>query len=364
MTQRLRVALLYGGPSGEHEISLRSAVSILTNLSTEKYQVIPIGMDKHGGCFYTPVEQLTEYKDSLPVKLASSETLPSLIVNGRFVIDVDVVFPIVHGPLLEDGALQGLLELARVAYVGSNVLSSSICMDKVITRRLVQSLGIEFAKYEALSIHATLQEKELFHDEIVKHFKFPVFAKPCCMGSSVGIQKVKQASELDAAIQHAFHYDSTVIVEEGLSGREIELAVLENEQPNLPPRVSIPGELKVYHPDGFYSYAAKYIDSDQTELCVPAELSPTVVAKLQQISASIFSSLKCNGMARVDFFVNTETDKIYFNEINTLPGFTSISMYPRLWAASGVTYVQLIDQLIQLACTNFHTKQQLVRDYQ
>lgn len=364
MTQRLRVVLLYGGPSGEHEISLRSAASVLAHLATDKYQVIPIGIDKQGCCFYTPVEQLAPYHDSLPVKLATSESLPGLCINGRFVIDTDVVFPVVHGPLLEDGALQGIFELAQVAYVGSNVLSSSICMDKDISRRLVKPIGVQFAKYEALSIHASLETKQAFHEKLIRTFKFPMFVKPCCMGSSVGIHKVSQESELESAIQDAFHFDETVLVEEGLVGREIELAVLENEQPDLPPQVSKPGELKIHHPDGFYSYAAKYLDSEQTELIAPADLPAPIVEQLQMLSASIFTTLKCKGMARVDFFVNTESGAIYFNEINTLPGFTSISMYPRLWQASGISYVQLIDQLIALACANFHTKKQLVRDFQ
>lgn len=364
MNQRLRVVLLYGGPSGEHEIALRSAASVLAHLNTERYQIIPIGMDKNGCCFYTPYEQLCTYKESLPVKIATSEPLPGLTINGRFVIETDVVFPIVHGPLLEDGALQGLLELSQVAYVGSGVLASAIGMDKDMTRRVLALDGIKFAKYRSLSIHAPAQEKLEFYNQISQEFNFPVFVKPCCMGSSVGIQKVTEKNKLEAAVQNAFHYDETILVEQGIVGKEIELAVLENDQPHLPPLVSLPGELKIHHADGFYSYTAKYIDSNQTELCIPAHLSADVIKQLQISAAYIFTRLKCKGMARVDFFVNEQTAEIHFNEINTLPGFTSISMYPRLWEASGRSYTELIDKLIQLACSNYHAKQQLVRDYQ
>lgn len=364
MTQRLRVVLLYGGPSGEHEISLRSAASVLRHLSPEKYQVIPIGMDKTGACFYTPLEHLPQDQASLPIKVEQSEALPGLCIQGRFVLDTDVVFPVVHGPLLEDGALQGLLELSQVAYVGCNVLSSAIGMDKDISRRLVSLHDVTFANYETLSIHAPAPERAKFQAQIARDYQFPVFVKPLCMGSSVGIHKVKDATQLEKAMEDAFRYDETIIVEEGVVGQEIELAVLEHELPHLPPRVSLPGELKVFHPDGFYSYAAKYIDSEQTELCVPADLPPHLVKRLQTLAATIFTCLKCSGMARVDFFVDVEKEHIYFNEVNTLPGFTSISMYPRLWEESGIHYPQLLDHLIELACSHFQTKKHRVRDFQ
>jgi D-alanine-D-alanine ligase len=363
VSTHLRVAVLYGGPSGEHEISLRSAASVIAHLSPEKYQIIPIGINKQGECFYTPVEHLKHHTDELPVNTEHSERLPSLITHGQFVIDVDVVFPIVHGPLLEDGALQGLLELAQVAFVGSGVMSSAIGMDKDMTRQVVRSQGIQFTRYQSLSIHATPEELDEIYQSIQASYQFPLFVKPCCMGSSVGIHKVNHIEELSAAVQDAFHYDEYVLVEEGVQGREIELAVLENEQPNHPPLVSVPGELKVHHADGFYSYIAKYIESNQTELNIPASLPPAITKELQTQAAKIFTALKCKGMARVDFFVDVDSQKIIFNEINTLPGFTSISMYPQLWQASGLEYTALLDQLIQRACVHFKTKQQLVRDF-
>lgn len=364
MNQRLRVALLYGGPSGEHEISLRSAASVLAKLSRDKYQIIPIGIDKKGYCYYTPVESLQIYLESLPIRIEESEPLPGLIINGHFVIDADVVFPIVHGPLLEDGTLQGILDFSGIAYVGCGVLSSAICMDKDITRRLIKLEEIPCAKYLTLSAHASIQEKHNFYETIYQHLQFPVFVKPCCLGSSVGISKVKSTDELEHAILVAFRYDETIIVEEGIKGREIELAILENAETHLPPLVSVPGELLVHHQDGFYSYNAKYVESDQTELIIPADLSLELVQRLQTMAAKIFTKLKCKGLARVDFFVNEETNSIYFNEINTLPGFTSISMYPRLWAESGIEYSVLLDKLIQLSLANYHYKQQLLRDYQ
>ncbi len=364
MTSKLNVAVLYGGPSGEHEISLRSAASVLTHLNKENYQLFPIGIDKSGACFYTPIETLPSYETSVPVQTPHSQPLAGLVVNGRFVMDVDVVFPVVHGPLLEDGALQGVLELAQVAYVGSNVLSSAICMDKDISRRLTQIEGIQSAPYHTISMHTPDAEKKTKSEQIVRDFGLPVFVKPCCMGSSVGIHKVSALSALTAAIQDALRFDEVAVIEQAVQGLEIELAVLENIEPHLPPLVSVPGELKVSHPDGFYSYHAKYIDSDLTELCVPADLPPAMVDALTHTAARVFTLLKCKGMARIDFFVNVETNTLFFNEANTLPGFTSISMYPRLWQASGLPYDQLLDKLIALACMTQKNKQKRIRDYQ
>ncbi|KTD28011.1 MULTISPECIES: D-alanine--D-alanine ligase family protein [Legionella] len=361
---KINLALLYGGKSGEHEISLISAASVLTHLDANKYTIIPIGMDKEGRFYQNDYQELLAYKESLPVMTPHSRPLPSLLVGGRFAVDADIVFPIVHGPLYEDGCLQGLLELAGIAYVGCDVLSSAIGMDKDIARRIACSDGIRSARYRVLSWHSSVQERQQFCQQVAMELGWPLFVKPCSLGSSVGTHKVKNMEGLSRAIEDALRYDETILVEEYIPGREIELAVLESKVPSTPPRVSIAGEICVNHADGFYSYTAKYLESHQTELHVPAKLDEKTTKQLQDIAAEIFTRLKCKGMARVDFFVNEQEGVIYFNEINTLPGFTSISMYPKLWQASGLKYSELLDELVNLAMTHHRCRQQLVTSYQ
>jgi len=364
MSNQLNLALLYGGKSGEHEVSLISAASVLANLDATLYNIIPIGMGKDGRCYLNDYRELLSHKDCLPVMTANSKPLESLIKNGRFAIDVDVVFPVVHGPLHEDGCLQGVLELADVAYVGCDVLSSAIGMDKDMARRLACVNGVKSARYRLLSWYANPQETEQFCQQTAAELGWPLFVKPCSMGSSVGIHKAKNMAELAQAISDARRYDEEIIVEEYIQGREIELAVLENSSPMLAPKVSLAGEIRVNHEDGFYSYTAKYLESEQTELIVPAQFDDNILHRLQQISADIFTSLKCKGMARIDFFVDDQHGEIYFNEINTLPGFTSISMYPKMWQASGLTYPVLLKRLIDIALMHHRCRQQLVTHYQ
>ncbi|MDI9819216.1 MULTISPECIES: D-alanine--D-alanine ligase family protein [unclassified Legionella] len=364
MAAPTNLLLLYGGKSGEHEVSLISAASVLSHLDAGKYHIIPVGMDKEGRYYLNTYEELLAYKESLPVMTPRSRPLESLMVNGRLAIDADVVFPVVHGPLYEDGCLQGLLELAGVAYVGCDVLSSAIGMDKDIARRLVCNETIKAARYRMLSFHSNSAERQEFCEQAAADLGWPLFVKPCALGSSVGIHKAKNLTELKAAVEDALRYDKSILVEEFIQGREIELAVLENRIPSASPRVSLPGEICVNHGDGFYSYTAKYLESSQTVLHVPADLDEDLVKRLQAAAGEIFTTLKCRGMARVDFFVNGSTGRIYFNEINTLPGFTSISMYPKMWQASGLEYPSLLDELIHLAVVHHHCKQQLVTDYQ
>lgn len=364
MSKPINLVLLYGGKSGEHEISLISAASVLAQLDASKYNIIPIGMDKEGRCYQNDYQELLAFKDSLPVTTSRSRPLASLLIDGRFAVDADVVFPIVHGPLYEDGCLQGLLELAGVAYVGCDALSSAIGMDKDMARRLACNDEIRSARYRVLSWHSSALERQQFCQQTAAELSWPLFVKPCSLGSSVGIHKVKNHTELAAAIEDALRYDETILVEEFLPGREIELSVLENASLSGVPRVSIAGEIRVHHADSFYSYSAKYLESNQTELHVPAKLDPKILKRLQTISCEIFTRLKCKGMARVDFFVNDQTGDIFFNEINTLPGFTSISMYPKLWQASGLAYPQLLDELVNLAMTHHRCRQQLVTSYQ
>ncbi|KTD33188.1 D-alanine--D-alanine ligase [Legionella nautarum] len=361
---KINLVLLYGGKSGEHEISLISAASVLAHLDANKYHIIPVGMDKEGRFYQNDYQELLAYKESLPVVTPRSRPLASLLVDGQLAVEAEVVFPVVHGPLYEDGCLQGLLKLAGVAYVGCDVLSSAISMDKDMARRLACNNEIRSARYRLLSWHSSAQEKQQFCQQVVAELGWPLFVKPCSLGSSVGIHKVKNNEELARAIEDALRYDETILVEEYISGKEIELAVLEATVPFTVPRVSLAGEICVNHADGFYSYTAKYLESNQTELHVPAKLDEGITKQLQGIAAEIFTRLKCRGMARVDFFVNEQTGGIYFNEINTLPGFTSISMYPKLWQASGLRYPELLDELVSLAMTHQRCRQQLVTSYQ
>ncbi|KTC66429.1 D-alanine--D-alanine ligase (plasmid) [Legionella adelaidensis] len=363
MPKLINLILLYGGKSGEHEVSLVSAASVLNYLDPNRYNIIPIGIDKEGCYFLNKYEELSTYKDALPVSTAHSIPLESIVKNGRLAVEADVVFPVVHGPLYEDGCLQGILEFANVAYVGCDVVPSAIGMDKDIARRLVSLAGIKSARYYRLSWHETPSDVEKFCQKVAKEFGFPLFVKPCSMGSSVGIHKAKNMADLLNAVVDAKKYDEEILVEEAIQGREIELSVLENPSPALQPKVSLPGEICVNHPDGFYSYTAKYLESEQTDLLVPAKLDDEMVIRLQQASAEIFKQLKCKGMARVDFFVNEENREIYFNEINTIPGFTPISMYPKLWQISGIEYKQLLDNLIDIALIHHHCRQQLVTHY-
>ncbi|WP_133128357.1 D-alanine--D-alanine ligase family protein [Legionella nagasakiensis] len=365
MSNLINLLLLYGGKSGEHQISLVSAASVLANLDAARYNIIPVGMDKEGRFFLNQYEDLLSYKGSLPVTTPNSQPLPSLVSDGRLAIPADVVFPVVHGPLYEDGCLQGLLELADVAFVGCGVLSSAIGMDKDMARRLACKNGLKSARYHLIPwySHSSEDEMKSLCQQIVAELGWPLFVKPCSMGSSVGIHKARNMNELLSAIDDARRYDEEVLIEEFISGREIELAVLENGIPSRVPQVSVAGEICVHHADGFYSYIAKYLESEQTELHVPAQLEDALLQRLQQAAVDVFTALKCKGMARVDFFVSDD-GQIYFNEINTLPGFTPISMYPKLWQASGLSYTALIDQLIQIAMTHHRCHQQLVTDYQ
>ena len=364
MSSRLKLVLLYGGRSGEHEISLRSAASVLMHLDRQKYEIIPIGMDRKGCLYLNDYQELLAYPEALPVMTTNSRSLPSLMLDGRLAVDADVVFPVVHGPLYEDGSLQGLLELAGVAYVGCHVLSSALGMDKDMARRIACVDGLQSAAYRLLSWHAGASETVLFCEQTAKAFGWPLFVKPCSLGSSVGIHKAENMSQLLEAVADARRYDQAILVEAFVRGREIELAVLENASPVAAPHVSIPGEIQVKHDDGFYSYAAKYLESGKTLLQIPAVLDEEKIHQLQTLAGAIFTRLRCRGMARVDFFLDDETGIIYFNEINTLPGFTSISMYPKLWEASGLSYPALLDRLIALAQIHHHCREQLITQYQ
>jgi D-alanine-D-alanine ligase len=363
MSKPVSLILLYGGKSGEHEVSLASAASVFKYLDADKYNIIPIAMDKSGQFHVHSYHDLLACHETLPVTTKQSKPLSSLILNGRLAVEAEVVFPVVHGPLYEDGCLQGLLELTGVAYVGCDVLSSAIGMDKDMARRIVCVNGLNSANYRMLSWHSTENERKEFCNQVSLELGWPLFVKPCTLGSSVGIHKAKNLDELISAVNDALRYDEEILVEEYIQGREIELAVLESRNPLVKPRVSLAGEIQVNHSDGFYSYTAKYLESGQTDLIIPAQLDNNLLERLREAAADIFVRLKCKGMARVDFFVNDQTNEIYFNEINSLPGFTSISMYPKLWQATGISYPELLDELIEIARIHQNCRQHLVTNY-
>jgi D-alanine-D-alanine ligase len=346
--KRIRVGVLFGGRSGEHEVSLISAASVIQALDPEKYEAVPIGISKDGRWLVgnTKLKVLRDIlKKGERVMLSTDPSVAALIPLDEKAgggIRVDVVFPVLHGTYGEDGTVQGLLELAGLPYVGAGVLGSAVGMDKDVQKRLFREAGLPVAEFEAIPRATWERSRAEVLRSFERKFTFPLFVKPAALGSSVGMTKVHDIKELSAALDLAAEFGQKIIVERGLDAREIELAVLGNDSP----KASIPGEI-VPHRE-FYDYAAKYLE-DGTKLVIPAELSAAQIKKFQDFAVRAFQALDCAGMARMDFFLERRTNKIYLNEINTIPGFTSISMYPKLWEATGIPYRELIDRLIQLA---------------
>ena len=361
--KRIRVGILFGGKSAEHEISLLSAKNVIDAIDKDKYEPVLIGIDKSGRWVTNePSRFLLNSSDPKLISLNRAQSAPVAMVpqsEGRLVpLDqagleqsVDVVFPILHGPLGEDGAIQGLLKLANVPFVGAGVLGSAVGMDKDVMKRLLRDAGLPVPKF-----HAFHRKHPPRFEAVVKELGLPVFVKPANLGSSVGISKAKDAAGFEKAVQEAFRFDSKILVEECIQGREIECAVLGNDEPEA----SIPGEIIPTHE--FYSYAAKYLDENGARLDIPAMLPAETVRQVQEMAIRTFKALACEGMGRVDFFL-TGDGKLYVNEINTIPGFTKISMYPKLWEASGIGYSQLISRLIELAIERFQHEQTLSSSY-
>ena len=361
--KKIRLGILCGGRSAEHEISLISAANIVAALDPEKYDVHIIGIDKNGAWHVQDTKRyLLHEKDPEHIALLDKEETVALIAKAhrkeiisyatRVPIDLDVIFPVCHGTYGEDGTLQGLLKMAQIPFVGASVLGSAIGMDKDVMKRLLRDAKIPTARF--LTLHS---RNHLKFDEIVQELGLPFFIKPANLGSSIGISKVKSAEEFPAALECAFAFDRKIIVEEFIQGREIECAVLGNENPVA----SMPGELIPTHE--FYSYAAKYLDQNGAHFKIPAELPIEMSARIQALSAEAYKVLCCEGMARVDFFLK-ENGEVLVNEINTIPGFTTISMYPRLWEASGLSYSALLDRLIELAIERFKAEKQLSVTYE
>ena len=380
--KKLRVGILFGGRSGEHEVSLLSAASVLNAIDKNKYEVVPIGITKEGRWLTAEHAQnllagkLTQEPRNL--RAGDPQTTPgaAVLTRGEAVvvppepvqrqsglvpfqsdagplrrssdraIDVDVIFPVLHGTFGEDGTIQGLLELADIPYVGAGVLGSAAGMDKDIMKSLFIAAGIPIVKHVTILRSAWEKDSRKAARLVEQKLKYPVFVKPANLGSSVGISKAHDRKELGPAIEEAAKFDRKIVVEQGVGekkdkAREIECSVLGNDDPVA----SVPGEIVPIKE--FYDYDAKYLD-EGSQLIIPARLTKSQTKGVQELAVRAFQAVDCTGLARVDFLMDPKTGKIFLNEINTMPGFTSISMYPKLWAASGLAYSQLIDRLIQL----------------
>lgn len=373
--RRLRVAVLFGGRSGEHEVSLMSAASVMAAMDPDRYEVVPVAITREGA-WLLPDDAARALQEGLervrgrPVGLLGDPRVRGLVdlkpgpVQGRPPVpaegalgEIDVVFPVLHGTYGEDGTIQGLLELANVPYVGPGVLSSAVAMDKVVMKDLFTRHGLPVTAYRGYRVHRWRRDREAILDEIEETFGWPVFVKPANLGSSVGVHKCGDRSSLLAGLADAFRYDRKVIVEEAVPDpREIEVSVLGNEEPEA----SVPGEIVPSRE--FYDYRAKYLD-DASQLLIPAPLTDEQAENIRSLAVAAYKAVEGEGMARVDFLVSRATGQVFVNEINTIPGFTRISMYPKLWEASGLPYPALIDRLIELALQRWQEKQALVTSF-
>ena len=345
--KRLRVGILFGGRSGEHEVSLASAASVIRGLDPDKYEAVPIGITKEGHWLVGAGAQkmLPEVlKGGQRVMMTADPTDAALVrLDGSGGGQrIDVVFPVMHGTFGEDGTIQGLLDLAGLPFVGAGVLGSAIAMDKDVAKKLLQAAKIPVVPWIAVRREEWERHPAEIEQRIEKEFQYPVFVKPATLGSSVGMTKVHGRGELAPALNLAAEFAMKIMVERAMVAREIEVSVLGNSDP----KASVPGEI-VPHRE-FYDYQAKYLE-EGTQLLIPAKLTAAQVKKFQTLAIAAFRALELCGMARVDFFLERETDKIFLNEVNTIPGFTSISMYPKMWEASGIPFRELIDKLIELA---------------
>lgn len=346
---KTKVAILYGGKSTEHEVSIRSAASIYEAINKDLFDVRLIYINKEGRFIYHTKEEIVQVSDAEGHLL---HMMPSVgFMKNDKVLDIDVVFPVLHGNAGEDGNLQGMLEMLDVAYVGCNTRASSVCMDKDMTKRLLTQAGIHVAPG---FVFKHFEKDMIRFDAIKETLGLPMFIKPVNQGSSVGVSKVEDEASFHEALNAAFSLDTKVMVESGIIGREIEVSVLGNEDLTI----SVPGE--IVSNTGFYDYDSKYIDADGAELNIPAQLSDMELSSIQDVVGRTYRALDCEGLSRVDVFL-TEDGRVIVNEVNTMPGFTSISMYPKLLEASGVSYTELVTQLIVLAIARYDVNSQLLR---
>ncbi len=367
---KLRVGVIFGGRSGEHEVSLVSAQGIMSAMDREKYEIIPIGITKDGRWITQgdPMKLLQSGGQCVAGEIAepaSSETQALVPAGRRDLIpgtceagfpQVDVIFPVLHGPYGEDGTVQGLLELANIPYVGAGVLGSALGMDKIAMKAIFRDYGLPVVEYLPLRRRDWERDPEAMMALVEETIGYPCFIKPANLGSSVGISKVHQRSELAPALNLAARYDRRMLAEQAVNAREIEVSVLGNDDPIA----SVPGEIVPCRE--FYDYIAKYID-DRSELIIPADLPPELTKRIQELAIAAFQAVDCAGMARVDFLLDKDTGELYIGELNTIPGFTPISMYPKLWEASGISYSELIDRLIELALERYADKSRSETSY-
>ena len=355
MAEKLRVGVIFGGQSGEHEVSLASAQGIMEAMNKERYEIIPVGITKEGRWLTSgePMKLLQSGGPGVSAQVAEAQPMRRELAprSRRDLVpgtretgfpQVDVVFPVLHGPRGEDGTVQGLLELADIPYVGAGVLGSALGMDKIAMKAVFASHGLPVVEHVALKRRDWERDPEAMMELVEKELGYPCFIKPANLGSSVGISKVHQRSELASALYLAARYDRRMLAERAVDAREIEVSVLGNDEPIA----SVPGEIIPCRE--FYDYVAKYID-DRSELIIPADLPPAMTRRIQELAIAAFLVVDCAGMARVDFLLDKDTGELYLGELNTIPGFTPISMYPKLWEASGISYSELIDRLIELA---------------
>lgn len=366
--EKLRVGVIYGGRSGEHEISLLSAASVLAALDRQRYQVTEVAITHDGawlvGENLLPAMRARTYADLRPVALLADPTMKGLyaIKPGatgamlELLSELDVVFPVLHGTFGEDGTIQGLFEMADLAYVGAGVLGSSLGMDKGVFKDVMRANQIPVLDYLIFLRKEIENELERVIERAQALAPYPLFVKPANLGSSVGVSKCKNRSDLIEGLLEAARYDRRILVERGVNGREIEVSVLGNDDPIA----SIPGE--IMPAAEFYSYDAKYHD-DRTQLLIPAPLPPETVELARSLAVRAYKAIDCAGMARADFLLDKDTGNLYLNELNTIPGFTQISMYPKLWMASGMTYAQLVDRLIELALERKRERDRTERRY-
>ena len=354
--RKLNVCVLFGGISPEHEVSLRSAESVLKNLNPEKYNIMPVGITKegdwilYGGTDYSqlPAGTWLEHPDNRRAAISPIRGQGLLCFEGDCAVRelVDVVFPVLHGENGEDGAMQGLLQMAGIPYVGPHVAESAVAMDKTLTKLVADNAGVPQAAWLLVRGAELRCRMDSILNQIEERFEYPVFVKPAGTGSSVGVSKAMDREQLEAALTKAASFDDKILVEEFIHGREVEVAVMGNDSPVA----SVCGEID--SGAEFYDYDAKYI-TDTSVAYIPARIEESVAEQVREQAVKIYSAIGCKGLSRVDFFVTYEDSRVVFNEINTLPGFTSISMYPKLFAASGIPYDELLDRLLELALEAF-----------
>ena len=361
MDKKIRVALLFGGKSAEHEVSLQSARNVFEAIDKQKFDVVLIGIDRNGKWHLNDTQDFlinADAPDQIALKQGSGNLALIPGEESHVIMDVhsndnighiDVAFPVLHGPFGEDGTVQGLLKLADIPCVGSGILGSAAAMDKDVMKRILAQAGVPQARF--LSCHYS-EKNELSYSEVEQQLGIPFFVKPANLGSSVGIRKVHDQAEFQPALNLAFEYDNKIVVEEAIEGREIECSVLGNADPVA----SLPGEVIAHHE--FYDYDAKYLDKDGAGFQIPAQIDQDAIRQIQELAIKSFRALCLSGMARADFFLKPTGD-VLVNELNTIPGFTRISMYPKLWEASGISYTRLIDRLIHLALEKYEEEKRL-----